>query len=124
MITFSHSRKGNPFATILCLGLHLVSVLTLLTFPAAKAHSYTEHFRPPEVRRSITRHTAIETTSEIDVVQDVALADARTKLLSPVESEAGLRPSPDANVVSRIPLPRRLLRLKLCVAAGGSDPLL
>ena len=37
----------------------LISVALLLTFPLVKAHTFNDHFRSPEIRRSIVRHTQV-----------------------------------------------------------------
>jgi hypothetical protein len=101
----------------------IASVAMLLTFPMVKPHSFTDHFRPPEVRRSMVRHTHVAAVEEATVksiarfgIQPNALPllfDFQTKFATISNVELALQASPI----------RLFLRLKLGARpAGGEDP--
>jgi len=101
-------------------------VAMLLTFPTIKPHNFTDHFRTPEVRRSILRHTQVaevENGTEKSVerlgIHPNALPllfdfdFAKTKFATTSNLELALQASPT----------RLFLRLKLGASpAGGEDP--
>jgi hypothetical protein len=97
----------------------------LLTFPANKPHNFHSHFRTPEVRRSIVRHTQLAQAedSAAESVRHTALQPGIVPLLHIVETAVATTSN-----VELVPqaLPTRLfLRLKLGFSlAGGEDPLL
>jgi hypothetical protein len=101
----------------------LASVAMLLTFPTIKPHSFSDHFRTPEVRRSILRHTQVAAVEEATVksivrfgIQPNALPllfDFQTKFVTISNVELAVQASPI----------RLFLRLKLGASpAGGEDP--
>jgi hypothetical protein len=97
----------------------------LMTFPAIKSHTFNDHFRTPEIRRSIVRHTQV--------------AEAENATTESVE-RIGIQPSPlpfllnletkfatptDFELVPQATPTRLFLRLKLRASpAGGEDPLI
>lgn len=95
----------------------------LLSFPANKVHRFEDHFRAPEVRRSIERHTSFA-QPELTGAEQVAHADVVPTVLIPVITQDFSKPLASFQVVSATPLTRFLLRLKLGPShSGGSDPL-
>jgi hypothetical protein len=97
----------------------------LLTFPTNKAHSFANHFRTPEVRRSIVRHTQLAQTENdaATSIKRLGLQPDIVPLLLVIQTAfattSNVELAPQA-------LPTRLfLRLKLGFSlAGGEDPLL
>jgi hypothetical protein len=102
----------------------IVSVLTLLTFPMQSAHQFTNHFRTPEVRRSIERHTPV-TQSESQVTECIPYQALLPNLIIPVdEGKVPIRVT-NFEFASQVPLSRLLSRLKLGPSrSDGPDPLL
>ena len=101
----------------------VASVAMLLTFPTIKPHTFTDHFRTPEVRRSILRHTQLAEVENGTVkcivrlgIQPNALPllfDFKAKFPTISNVELALQASPT----------HLFLRLKLGASpAGGEDP--
>src|SRR5579864_8931644 len=99
----------------------IASVAMLLTFPTIKPHTFTDHFRTPEVRRSILRHTQVAKV-ENDTVKSVVrlgiqpnplplLFDFKTKFTTISNIELALQASPT----------RLFLRLKLGASPAGGE---
>jgi len=95
----------------------------LLTFPMIQPHSFTDHFRTPQVRRLILRHTQVAEVENGTVKSVVRigielnalplLVDFKTKFATISNVELALQASPT----------RLFLRLKLGASpAGGEDP--
>lgn len=99
-----------------------IGLMMLLSVPIQRPHRFTDHFRGPEVRRSIERHTKIappESGPENRIQFDVL-----RRLAAPVDDEAEIKALPDFDPVPQVPLTRLLLRLKLASSrAGAQDPL-
>jgi hypothetical protein len=96
----------------------------LLSFPAARAHSFGAHFRTPEVRRAVERHTSIA-HSDSDAPAGVAQSDPLPTFFAPTENAGSLMLPDKVETVSKVPLPRLLNRLKLNRSrSSGQDPLL
>jgi hypothetical protein len=62
-------RSANPVTSFLHLvtalsrlGAFLLAVAMLLSFAIVPSHNFTTHFRSPEVRRSVLRHTSVSPT--------------------------------------------------------------
>ncbi len=100
----------------------LTAMLLLLSFPMTPAHRFSTHFRSPEVRRSLERHTFV---ASYDAHPDIEPSDIN---LAPtpeaqIEVSAGVA-SPRAFELPRpVSLARLLMRPKLGSSAGGQDPL-
>lgn len=111
-------------ANLLNLAVCVVSVLMLLAFPLRSAHQFADHFRTPEVRRSIERHTPIahsDTGPTSGITHQIVLP----VLLMPVDIGENPFPATNVYVSSETPISRFLLRLKLGLSGSGSqDPLL
>jgi hypothetical protein len=105
--------------TIAC----IASVAMLLMFPAVKPHSFTDHFRTPEVRRSIVRHTQVTEVENATVKTLVRIGIEPNELPLLVDFEAKFAPISNVELAVQA-LPTRLfLRLKLGASpAGGDDP--
>jgi hypothetical protein len=95
----------------------------LLVFPAARPHSLTNHFRTPEVRNSIQRHTSLGDT-RTDVSPQIAteynhVSDAFLLADGGVEPARRLNESP--------PPPQFVLRVRMKLGnsrVNSTDPLL
>lgn len=103
----------------------LVAALTLLTFALPHAHQSTNHFRTPEVRNSIERHTFLNETrsdcsSRIGIEQDLL----SPLLLTTVEDRMAKLETQRPVILPRAS--RLLARLKLGPRSdsSGSDPLI
>jgi hypothetical protein len=112
-------------ATVIRATACIASIAMLLTFPSNKAHSFANHFRIPEVRRAIVRHTQLAQT-ETDTatsVERIGLQPDIVPLLLVVQT--AFATTSDVELAPQA-LPTRLfLRLKLGFSlAGGEDPLL
>ena len=97
----------------------------MLTFPLGKAHTFNDHFRTPETRRSIVRHTQVaeadnatsESVQRINI-RPIPLSD----LLDPNRESAN---STNVEFVPQATPKRLFLRLKLGASpGGGEDPLI
>jgi hypothetical protein len=102
----------------------LLSLAMLLCFPASTPHNFRDHFRVPELTRSVKRHTFVAAP------QSDPSAAIQSSSLIPSDSVAVPEPDHSAFIAGAIPafsisLPRLLRRLKLAPsgASGGFDPL-
>ena len=117
------------FATLRAVGLlHLAacvaSILMLLAFPIRPVHQFANHFRTPEVRRSMERHTPVA-QPEAGPAESIAHQAVLPALVAPVDTGDVITPIGEFELSSEIPLSRLLLRLKLGPSrAGDQDPLL
>jgi hypothetical protein len=102
----------------------LASIAMLLTFPIIKPHIFSDHYRTPEIRRSIVRNThvaeaknaTVETVARIGIQPNALsfLRDLDTKFKSSINVES----------VPQVTPIRLFLRLKSRTPpAGGEDPL-
>lgn len=123
MSTRVHSTTFEV-AGLLNLACCVVSVLMLLAFPMRSAHKYTDHFRTPEVRRSIERNTFVA-QPESGPTERIAHQAVLPALLVPIDSGDTIEPVAGFELPFETPLSRLLLRLKLGSARSDSqDPLL
>lgn len=101
----------------------LVGIAMLLTFPAMLNHQFRFHYRAPQVRRTIVRHTFVA-QPETDAASHISRADIRPVAVMPALQIQVLRPQP----VHSYPIlwgsmPRLSQRLKLCPPRiNASDP--
>jgi hypothetical protein len=119
-----HSPSALKAAGLLNLAACIVSVLMLLAFPVQRVHQYTNHFRAPQIRRSIVRHTPIA-HPEAGTAERIANQAVLPAL--PVYIDTGDEVAPAANIefVPQVPISHLLSRLKLGSSrSGGQDPLL
>ncbi len=115
--------SARTFTTICRAALCVVGVAMLVSFPANNVRRFDDHFRAPEVRRSIERHTFFA-QPELTGAEQIAHAEVAPTVLIPVTRPDFSKPLANFRIVSEIPLTRLLLRLKLGPArSGGSDPL-
>jgi hypothetical protein len=97
----------------------------LLTFPLSKAHTFNDHFRTPEIRRSIVRHTQVAEAENAttESVQRINIQPTPLPKLLDLNKQ-----SASITIVEFVPqaAPSRLfLRLKLGASpGGGEDPLI
>src|SRR5579859_3719970 len=96
----------------------------LLSFPAARAHSFGQHFGTTQIRQNIVRHTFVA-GPEAGGIEKLAHIDWQATVPSPVTIENVTKfLSPRATVV-HVPTFRILRHLKLGPSrSGASDPLL
>jgi hypothetical protein len=101
----------------------VIAVAMLLAFPAYKSHQFENHFRSPELRRWVERHTFFA-QPEITGAEQTAHADVAPPVLVPVATPDFSKPLANFAIASNPPLTRYLLRLKLGPSRSGeSDPL-
>src|SRR5271168_4003018 len=106
-------RRGLGSAMVLMrASICIVSVLMLLSFPAARAHAFETHFRNPEVRRAIERETSIAHTDE-NPQNRIAPNELLPTFFAPTETINQKVPLDSLESISEVPLPRLLNRLKL-----------
>jgi len=120
--------KGRVHLTTIAIGsvlrfaICLTAMLLLLSFPMTPAHRFSTHFRSPEVRRSLERHTFV---ASYDAHPDIEPSDIN---LAPTP-EAQIEISVGVTLLRAFELPRPvslarlLMRPKLGSSAGGQDPL-
>jgi hypothetical protein len=100
------------------------SVLMLLTLPIRSAHRYTNHFRTPEVRRTVERHTYV-VHGNAGSAECVSHQDVLVPVRVSVDDGDAIKPAIDSEIAPQIPISRLLLRLKLGSSrSGNQDPLL
>jgi hypothetical protein len=101
----------------------VVAVAMLLCFPAKAGHRFVNHFRAPQVRQSIGRHTFFA-QPEITGSEVVANRDVVPTVLIPATTTDFSKPLEAVTIVSETPRARFLLRLKLGPSSSSeSDPL-
>lgn len=121
MCLHSTARK---VARLLNLAACVVSILMLLAFPIRSAHQFSDHFRTPEVRRSIERHTPIA-HPDSGASERIPHQTVLPALMVPLDYGEAIKPALTWELASQIPSSRLLLRLKLGSSRSGSqDPLL
>jgi hypothetical protein len=116
------SRPLKP-AAIFNLVVCAFSVLMLLTLPIRSAHQYQNHFRSPEVRRTIERHTFFAHTN-IGPAERISHSAVQPTLLASVEDEDAIEPAGNREFSPPILTSRLLLRPKLGSRSNSQDPLL
>lgn len=118
--SFSFDSPTASLRIVVC----IVSVVMLLLFPAAKAHSFGTHFRTPEVRRTAERHTCVA-HSDNDPHECVAQSGLLPTFFTPTATVSKIVPRDNFEPPSEVGLFRLLNRLKLNSSdSGGQDPLL
>jgi hypothetical protein len=110
------------------LSISVVGILMLLSFPANASHSFGEHFRTNEARRSIVRH-AFVAGPEADGAQTIAHIDAQPTIPMPVIIESDPKAldwfESSSQISSEFSFVRLIQRFKLgSSSSGGPDPLL
>jgi hypothetical protein len=111
-------------ARLFSLGICLLSVLTLLTFPMQSAHQFTDHFRTPEVRRSIERHTPIA-QPESEAAERIPHQPVLPTRIIPIDDGVVITAVANFGLSSQVPLSRLLSRVKLgSRSSRAPDPLL
>jgi hypothetical protein len=106
----------------------VLSIAMLLSFPAAKVHSFRAHFRTPETRRVTDRHTfvAVEGQGANErIIKNDSQNGSLPSFFTPIESITKIDCNCSFESPSEVPLLRLLNRLKLNPSgSSGSDPLL
>lgn len=102
----------------------LVVGVMLILFPATKAHDFGTHFRNPEVRRSVERHTFVAHSHD-NTRERMAQNNLRTASFAPIETDRQIALLENFDAVPRVPISYLLNRLKLHPARSDrQDPLL
>ena len=102
----------------------VASLAVLLLFPAARVHSFSIHFRAPEVCRSAQRHLPIAQT-EADSIKCVAQTAPLPVFSARTETVHVSSTSLPQEFVVEIPLVRLVNRMKLSPpGSGAQDPFL
>jgi hypothetical protein len=110
--------------SLLHLAACVASVLMLLAFPMQRVHHHSSHFRAPQIRRSIERHTFIA-HPEAGTAERIAYQAVLPTVFEPVVTADALRPVVHFDLLPRVPISRLLARLKHgSTRSGGQDPLL
>jgi hypothetical protein len=123
-MTMRHHATASKAARLFNIVACMVSVLTLLTFPLQSAHQFTDHFRIPEVRRSIERHTPIA-QPESETAERIPRQAMLLTRIVPMDAGKVITPISDVEPSSELPLSRLLSRLKLgAPSSSAPDPLL
>jgi hypothetical protein len=118
------SSSLNTLTGFLHVAACIVSIAMLLSFPATRVHNFGTHFRTPEVRRAIERHSSVAHSHD-NALDRVAQSDLLPMFFTPTETASKIVPLGNFEAASEVPLPRLLNRLKLNPAgSGGQDPLL
>jgi hypothetical protein len=99
-------------------------MLMLLTFPVGRIHQATDHFRSPEVRRSVERNVFLERTKS-DASERVVPQKFKSPGLFLIDTADSVKADKEFTPTPQIPLTRLLLRLKLGPSRSSTtDPLL
>jgi hypothetical protein len=102
----------------------LASVGMLLTFPVIKAHNFNGHYRNPETRRLIVRHTEVAEAENATVENVARISTQPNPLLILLNLDTKSSDSTNVEPVLQVTPTRLFLRLKLGASpAGGEDPL-
>ena len=110
--------------SLMRLAAGLVVVVMLLLFPVTRAHDFGTHFRNPEVRRSIARHTFVAQSHD-NIPERIAHTNLRPVVFTPIVTDRQIAPLENFDAIPHVTLARILKRLKLNPAgSGGTDPLL
>ncbi len=100
----------------------LIAALTLLTFPAQHMHQAANHFRTPEVRNSIERHTFLNDTRS-DCSYQITIEQDRFSPLILIDSDDRPAMVETQGPILAPRISRLLLRLKLRPhTSSGQDP--
>ena len=106
------------FRVIAC----LAAAFMLLTLPLSPAHQPTNHFRAPQLRSFVQRHSVLEETRS-DVSDRLALEQRQPSPILTVEEQTAAIPSGEFHSTPEVPISLLLLRLKLGPASsGGLEP--
>jgi hypothetical protein len=117
------SRFHSPTAFVHAAAC-IVSLVMLLSFPASSVHSFGTHFRTPEVRRALERHTSVA-HSDGNTPELIAHNDLLPTFFTPAETGSKIFPTDNSEPSSDVPLSSLLNRRKLSPSgSGGPDPLI
>lgn len=103
----------------------LASAVALLFFPALiKQHNFYDHFRAPQIRQQIIRHTFTEKTTDIEGSDRAVKIDSLPFESIIAQPQYKVRPLPSVELTPPASLTRLFLRLKLGSTCGSEpDPL-
>jgi hypothetical protein len=123
MIGCQH-RKASETKGLINLMISLLGLLMLISFPIRSAHQFENHFRTPEVRRSIERHTAI-VNPESKAPERISYQGVLPSFLKITDAADVPYPVARGQVSDHLEFPHLYPRLKLGSSRSGSqDPLL
>ncbi len=87
----------------------LLAVMMLLSLPMTRSHTFSTHFRSPEVRRSVARHTAV---SPIHAEAKLQLAASEIEPVPAIQAQPQT-PLRNREEVARASIIETLHRMKL-----------
>ncbi len=115
---------GRAVAATLRATACILTVAMLLSFPAARAHQFGQHFGTTEIRQNIVRHTFVARPEASDI-EKIALIDAQPATAMPVTIENVAKNFFPQATFSEVPAFRILQHFKLGPSrSGAKDPLL
>jgi hypothetical protein len=113
-------RFSNIAHAMACLSVALM----LLTLPVPRVHQAADHFRSPEMRRSIERNVFLERSKD-DSSERISANYLEPTSLFRTETEDRVKPFAGFAATPQVPLTGLLMRLKLGSSRSGTpDPLL
>ena len=116
-------RSTVGIARSLYIAACLASMVMLLTLSMALTHQNADHFRMPEVRRSVERHSFLN-ESKSDVVDKISAQNLRPTIVFRGEPDPGVERIIEPAPIVQAPIMRLLMRLKLGPSRSSSpDPL-
>lgn len=122
-----HGVFHNVFrrsVNVIHLAASLSVALMLLTLPVPRVYQPADHFRSPEIRRSIERSVSLERTTN-DTSESISASYLEPTGFFRANDEARLTPSTEYTFVPQIRLSRLLLRRNAGSSRSGiPDPLL
>ena len=115
---------GRPIASLLRVAVCFASVAMLLSFPAARAHNFGQHFGTSQIRQNIVRHTFVAGPAD-GATEKIAHIDAMPTIATSATVENVAKIFFSRSIVFAVPTFRILHHLKLGSSRSGApDPLL
>jgi hypothetical protein len=123
MTLFRHSFFRG-LASFVRLAACLLSLMSLLTFPAPKPHQFLDHFRTPEIFREVEGHSFLD-RSKSNVSEEIATSYREPGKIPVLDSSERTNSVSEDDSNTIVPLARLLSRLKLGPSSPApTDPLL
>lgn len=114
VLSFSHA-----LAVRAKLSACLLAIAMLLSFPVAGPHNFRSHYRSPEVRGPVVRHTVV---SAIHGHANLRLTPSAIEPVLAIRARPrAVNPSPEREIPERVSIVQKLHRLKLGPHSDG-DP--
>ena len=124
MIETRVSSRFNSLSVFLKVATCLFFIAKLLFFPSLSVHDFTGHLGAPNALRIAVGHNPV-VRSDVDGRESVTRSLRLPTFSSSIETAGKIVPSRNFDSIPKVPLIRRLSRLKLNPSgSGGQDPLL